>query len=183
MLNIRRILVLAMVCCLASGMSFAYTNFGEVPANTEPYSTDQPPWQPPPAPNGGCTFFTLESEFTDHCGVLKSEDFSSSTAEPGGVCSGISPLDSNTNDGCFNGTLNEGITFLAIGIGEYAAVGTWTIGRGHRGRNRGVTRWNWTTTTSARRNNASIVFPIYRATTASATSGPTSPSAACPTTK
>ena len=119
-----------MVLLLASGMSFAYTNFGEVPANTEPYSTDQPPWQPPPAPNGGCTFFTVESEFTDHCGVLKSEDFSSSTAEPGGVCSGISPLDSTTNDGCFNGTLNEGITFLAIGIGEYAAVGTGFLGVG-----------------------------------------------------
>ncbi len=130
MLNIRRILVLAMVFCLASGLSLAFNNFGEVPPNTEPYSTDRPPWQPPPAPQGGCTFFTIEAEYTDHCGTLKSEDMSSSTAEPGGVCSGLSPLNSGTNDGCFNGTFNEGIEFTAVGIGEYAAVGTGFLGVG-----------------------------------------------------
>jgi MYXO-CTERM domain-containing protein len=130
MLNIRRILAVAMVFCLATGVSFAYNNFVEVPPNTEPYSTERPPWLPPPAPNGDCTIFTVAQDLKDSCGDLKVEDFSSSTAEPGGVCSGISPLNSNTNDGCFNGTLNEGIEFVAIGIGEYAAVGTGFLGVG-----------------------------------------------------
>jgi len=130
MLTIRRIVTLAMVLCLASGLSFAYTNFAEVPANTEPYSTDRPPWQAPPSPQGDITFFTVEADFKDACGDTTTEDMSSSTAEPGGVCSGASPLNSATNDGCFNGTFSEGLEFTAIGIGDYAAVGTGFLGVG-----------------------------------------------------
>ena len=92
MLNLRRILALAMVLCLACGVSFAFTNFVEVPANTEPYSTDRPPWQAPPAPQGDVTFFTTASDFKDACGATATEDFSCTTAEPGGVCSGASPI-------------------------------------------------------------------------------------------
>ncbi len=130
MLNIRRIVTLAMVLCLASGLSFAYTNFAEVPPNTEPYSTDRPPWQAPPAPQGDITFFTTEADFKTACGDTATEDSSSSTAEPGGVCSGATPLNSDTNDGCFNGTWAEGLTLVANGVGDYAAVGTGFLGVG-----------------------------------------------------
>jgi MYXO-CTERM domain-containing protein len=130
MLNLRRILALAMVLCLACGVSFAFTTFVEVPANTEPYSTDRPPWQPPPAPQGDISFFTTDSAFKDACGVTKTEDFSCTTAEPGGVCSGASPLNSTTNDGCFNECLSPKWEFNAIGIGQYAAIGTGFLGQG-----------------------------------------------------
>ncbi len=82
MLNMRRNLIwaaaLAVVLLLAGGVSFAYTNFVEVPPQTEPYSTERPPWQPPPAPQGGTTFFTVEQDFKDACGPVTTEDFSCS---------------------------------------------------------------------------------------------------------
>ena len=80
---------------------------------------------------GPITFYTVEQDFKDAWGgELATEDFSCSAAEPGGVCSGITPLNSSTNDGCFNGTLNTGIEFNAIGNGIYAAVGTGFLGVG-----------------------------------------------------
>ena len=68
MLNMRNILALAMVLCLACGASFAWTNLAEVPPQTAPYSTDRPPWQPPPAPQGDVTFHTVEADFKAACG-------------------------------------------------------------------------------------------------------------------
>jgi hypothetical protein len=134
MLNMRRNLIwtvaLALAVCLASGVSFAYTTLAEIPPLTEPYSTDRPPWQPPPAPQGDVTFFTTESDFKDACGATTTEDFSCSVAEPGGVCSGPGPVNSSTNDGCFNGCLSEGWEFTAVGIGDYAAIGTGFLGVG-----------------------------------------------------
>jgi MYXO-CTERM domain-containing protein len=131
MLNLRRILALAMVFCLACGVSFAFTNLVEVPANTEPYSTDRPPWQAPPAPQGDITFFTVESEFKDACGPTTDADFSCTAAEPAGVCSGPSPIDENTNDGCIpSGCIPAGVTGTAFPIGDYAAVGTGFLGVG-----------------------------------------------------
>ncbi len=79
-------------------------------------------------PQGGITFYTVEQDFKDAAGDLTHEDFSCSAAEPGGVCTGLTPLNSATNDGCFNGTLSEGVEFNTIGL--YAAVGTGFLGVG-----------------------------------------------------
>ena len=82
---------------------------------------------------GLITFFTDEQEF--HCagyGVTV-EDFSCSAAEPGGVCSGISPVNSETNDGCFNACLLPGFEFIVVddgGMMQYDAVGTGYLGVG-----------------------------------------------------
>jgi hypothetical protein len=79
----------------------------------------------------GAVLFTVEQEFKNACGAaLTTEDFGCSAAEPGGVCSGDTPLDSSTNDGCFNGCLKEGFEFKAIGNTLYAAVGTGFLGVG-----------------------------------------------------
>jgi MYXO-CTERM domain-containing protein len=146
MLNIRRILALAMIFCLATGASFAFTNYVEVPPNTEPYSTDRPPWEPPPAPQGDITFFTVEADFKDACGPTVDADFSCTAAEPGGVCSGTSPVDSSTNDGCLTaGCIPDGVTGTAVGIGQYAAVGTGFLGVGIPaiGPNYFTDEWSW----------------------------------------
>ena len=146
MLNIKRILALAMIFCLATGVSFAFTNFVEVPPDTEPYSTDRPPWQPPPAPQGDVTFFTVESDFKDACGPTVDADLSCTAAEPAGVCSGASPIDENTNDGCVTaGCIPSGVTGTAFPIGQYAAVGTGFLGVGIPaiGPNYFTDEWRW----------------------------------------
>ena len=51
-------------------------------------------------------------------------------SQTGGVCSGVSPISSSTDDGCFDACLVEGFEFNAIGIGNYAAVGTGFLGVG-----------------------------------------------------
>ena len=53
---------LLVVLFLAGGVSFAYTSFIDVPPNTEPYSTEEYPLQPPPAPQGDVTFYTVFSD-------------------------------------------------------------------------------------------------------------------------
>ena len=77
------------------------------------------------------TFFTVEQEFKDACGaVLTTEDFSCSAAEPGGVCTGQPPLNSSTDDGCFDACLVEGFEFNVSLDFLYAAVGTGFLGVG-----------------------------------------------------
>ena len=84
---------------------------------------------------------------------------------------------------------NEYPRKLSLGCGTLAPTGarlhramrstwTWTIGRPAGLTNRAATNRNWSTTTSARRTNALIASPSCKASTASATLGRTSPSAA-----
>ena len=65
---------------------------------------------------------------------MTTEDFSCSNAEPGGVCSGGTPLHSSTDDDCFDACLAEGFEFdvfyVASRGGLYAAVGTGFLGVG-----------------------------------------------------
>ena len=80
---------------------------------------------------GPITFYTVEQDFKDAWGgELGTGNFSCSAAEPGGVCSGITPLNSGTNDGCFNRCFGVPLEFNAIDMGEYDAVGTGYLGVG-----------------------------------------------------
>jgi hypothetical protein len=127
MLNTKRFMAVAMVLMLATGVSFAYTDFVNVPPTTAPLQTDGIP-DVNASPTGGLTFYTDEAAFLADAGAVTSEDFSCTTAEPGGVCSGPTPMNSSTNDGCFNACLAEGFEGIALGVGDYAAAGTGFLG-------------------------------------------------------
>ena len=82
----------------------------------------------------GIRFFTDEQDFHDAGYGYDADDFfGCSAAEPGGVCSGFSPVNSETNDGCFNACLLPGFEFIVVddgGMMQYDAVGTGFLGVG-----------------------------------------------------
>jgi len=82
----------------------------------------------------GIRFFTDEQDFHDAGYGYDADDFfGCSAAEPGGVCSGFSPVNSETNDGCFNACLLPGFEFIVVddgGMMRYDAVGTGYLGVG-----------------------------------------------------
>ncbi len=79
--------------------------------------------------NPGLTFFTVEQDFQSAAGALTLEDFSCSSAEPGGACAAPSPLNSTTSDSCFSACLAPGFE-LNVPFGIYVTIGTGFNGSG-----------------------------------------------------
>ncbi len=103
---------------------------------------------------GPLTFYTNEQDFQADAvaggDALTVEDFTCSTAEPGGQCNGIGPVNSSTNDACFMECLSDGWEFSTgpTGEGEYVVRGTGLGGLelpavGAGAAEGGVFRWNF----------------------------------------
>jgi hypothetical protein len=112
------------VVLLASGAAFASTYIA-VPQGTQPGANNGP--FNPPAP-GAITYYNDEATFLANAGSVVNEDFLNSSAEPGGVCSGPSPLNSATNDACFStGAVIDGFSVFGV-PGDYVVLGTNFLG-------------------------------------------------------
>jgi hypothetical protein len=102
---------------------------------------------------GPLTFYTNEQDFQADAvaggDALTVEDFTCSTAEPGGACNGIGPVNSSTNDACFMECLSDGWEFSTGPTGEYVVYGTGIGGLelpavgACSGAEGGVFRWNF----------------------------------------
>ena len=118
----KRNLIALFVILLACGTSFAYTSYDLVPEGTSPQGGGGGLFDLP-APSA-VTYYNTEGDFLAAAGAVVNESFTNSSAEPGGVCSALAPLNSATNDGCFAaGAVLDGFSLMPL-TGDYVVLGS-----------------------------------------------------------